>query len=401
MDVNNQLTELLAELKGMRKQIPDVEPLTEEQKRLAGQIAELQEKQLQMVKRQDDIEKAGAKFGGAVARTVGGSLGAQFVNSKQYQEMVKRDAVACDAVVLSRKEDPPDMTVDTDAAGDWVMPDRRPGVIRDPDRPLTIRDMLPTIPTTSNAIEYVVETGFTNSAALVDEGAEKPESTLAFDLETVPVCTIAHWIPATRQILADAPGLRAYIDTRLRYGLRLAEEDELLYGDDCFDGFFEAEDVQDVETNDGSILDHIRQAKLEVRNAEYAPTAIVMHPTDWANIEMLKDGVGNYRFANPVNSNRRQLWGLPVIETTAINEGNFLMGAFNMGAAIFDREQVTVRVSEHHEEFFTHNKVAILCESRMTLAIFRPEAFVIGEFDYDADTVCVNVCEEEEEEGEG
>lgn len=395
MSIDVQLNELLAELKGMRSQIPDVEPLTEEQKKLASQIAELQEKQVQMIKRQDELEKSGAKFGGAVARTVGGSLGAQFVNSKQYQEMVKRDAVTCDAVVLSTKEDPPDMTIDTGVAGDWVMPDRRPGVYRDPDRPLTMRDMIPTIPTTSNSIEYIVETGFTNSAAFVDEGEEKPESTLAFDLEAVPVCTIAHWMPATRQILADASGLRAYIDTRLRYGLRLAEEDEILHGDDCFDGFFENENVQDVETNDGSILDHIRQAKLEVRAAEYAPTAIVMNPTDWANIEMLKDAVGNYRFADPVISNRRQLWGLPVIETTAINEGEFLMGAFNMGAAIFDREQVNIRVSEHHNEFFTHNKIAILCESRMTLAIFRPEAFVIGDFDYEADEVCVNVCDEE------
>jgi hypothetical protein len=43
-----------------------------------------------------------------------------------------------------------------------------------------------------------------------------------------PVITLAHWIPASRQILADAKMLMSYIDQRLRYGLLFEEEREVL-----------------------------------------------------------------------------------------------------------------------------------------------------------------------------
>ena len=45
------------------------------------------------------------------------------------------------------------------------------------------------------------------------------------------VITIAHWIPASRQVLDDAPMLQSYINVRMTYGLKLEEEDELLNGD--------------------------------------------------------------------------------------------------------------------------------------------------------------------------
>ncbi len=97
---------------------------------------------------------------------------------------------------------------------------------------MTVRDLLTPGRTASNSIEYVKETGFTNSAATVTEtaGTAKPQSEIKFDLALTAVTTIAHWVLATKQILDDVPQLQSYIDGRLRYGLALVEEHQLLNG---------------------------------------------------------------------------------------------------------------------------------------------------------------------------
>ena len=64
-----------------------------------------------------------------------------------------------------------------------------------------------------------------------------------------------------------------------------------------------------------------------------------------------------------------------MIRSRAITTGEALIGAFRMGATIFDRMQVTIRVGNQHSDFFTTNKVAILAEERIALAVMRPDFF--------------------------
>jgi HK97 family phage major capsid protein len=116
-------------------------------------------------------------------------------------------------------------------AGDLIVPQRIPGIIEQRFRKLRVRDLLPVGRTSSNSLEFVQESGFTNSAAPVAEGALKPESSISFDLQTAPVRTIAHYMIASVQILADVPQLQSFIDTRLRIGLAIEEEDQILSGD--------------------------------------------------------------------------------------------------------------------------------------------------------------------------
>jgi HK97 family phage major capsid protein len=59
---------------------------------------------------------------------------------------------------------------------------------------------------------------------------------------------------------------------------------------------------------------------------------------------------------------------------------NFILGDWTMGAKIYDRESVEIRVSESHSDYFVKNGVAILAEERYTLGIQRPKAFCKGLF---------------------
>ncbi len=275
------------------------------------------------------------------------------------------------------------------SAGELILPDRRPEIIRPQERELTIRDLLLPGRTSSNAVEHIVETGFVNAAAPVAEGALKPESSLSFEMVTTPVRTIAHWIPASKQVLADIPMLMSYIDTRLRFGLKYREEEQLIRGDGTGQNikglskfaipFGEATLSKAGDT----ALDTIRRAILQVRLAEYRPTFIVLNPVDWADLELSKDAEGRYLFVNVQVGATMQIWRLTVIETTAMGQGEFLVGA-TMGAQIFDREDAAVEVSTEHADFFTRNLVAIRAEERLALAVTRPESFVWGQFDLGA-----------------
>lgn len=268
-------------------------------------------------------------------------------------------------------------------AGDLIVPMRLSQIIAPEDRPMTIRRLLMPGRTSSNSVEYVKETGFTNNAAPVAEGGLKPQSTLAFEPESVPVRTLAHWVLATKQVLADAPMLASYIDGRLRYGLQYVEEVQLLLGDGTGQNLhglipqsvnFDSSRSLPTDT----FIDTLRRSMTQVRLAELRASGFVLNPEDWEAIELTKDENGGYIFANPLNIAGPRLWGLPVVDTQAMPAGEFLTGAFNMAAQIFDREDVIVEVSTEDSDNFRKNLVTVRAEERLALAVFREEAIVHG-----------------------
>src|SRR3546814_2014836 len=112
---------------------------------------------------------------------------------------------------------------------------------------------------------------------------------------------------------------------------------------------------------------------LQAALAEFPATGHVLNPIDWAEIELTKITDGGYLFANPQNDSQPRLWGLPVVETQAMTAGNFLTGAFRLGAQIFDRQDARVEVSTEDSDNFRKNLVTILAEERLALAVYRPE----------------------------
>lgn len=314
------------------------------------------------------------------------SLGRQFVESEQYKSLSGSAGQRGKANFEIKATITSATTDAAGSAGDLVQSTRIPGIIGAPERKLTIRDLLMPGRMDGNALEFVQETGFTNSAAPVAEGAKKPESDLKFDLKTTTAKVIAHYMKASRQILDDASQLQSYIDGRLRYGLAFKEEQQILNGDGTGQNLLgiipQATGYvrpTGVTTTAESKLDTLRFAMLQAILAEYPASGHVLNPIDWAAIETLKDTSGQYIIGNPQGGLNPTLWGLPVAETQAIAAGKFLTGAFSMGAQIFDRWQSRVEVATENEDDFVKNLVTILAEERLALAVYRPEAFIYGD----------------------
>ena len=275
------------------------------------------------------------------------------------------------------------ITSDGSSAGSLIQPDRI-GMIRPVVQRLFLRDLLNWGRTTSNAIEYVQERLFTNSATTVAELATKPESDITFEMKSAPVATIAHWIKASKQVLADAPMLQAYINGRLMYGLKLREEQQLLKGSGVglnLNGIYTQATAYanpGVTVQAETRIDRLRLAMLQVALSEFDTDGIVLNPIDWAAIELMKTTDNAYLFASPTGQIAPTLWGRPVVATQAMTAKDFLVGAFRMGAQGWDREDANIEVSTEDGNNFVQNAVTIRCEERVGLSVFRPTAFCKG-----------------------
>jgi HK97 family phage major capsid protein len=365
--------------------------LGESTKELSGTIKELKD-------RMRDVEQASAKRPTGVDSPK--SLGQTVIESEQFKQGManyKAKKYHMDAVDIGSFHNTAISGVGTSTTGttgQLVQPERVSGIIMPGLRRMTIRNLLSQGRTDSNMIEFVKENVFTNNAGPQydttsptpqQEGAVKNESGITFTLTQVGVTTLAHWIPASRQILADAPGLQSYVDGRLRYGLMLEEEDEMLNSSGAngeLNGLNNQATVFTGGVTNQTALDTLLKAFTQISLSEFDATGVILHPNDWRDILLLKDTTGRYLFADPHGMTEPKVWGKDVVATQSQTSGTFTAGNFILAAEIFDREDASVRVSDQHADFFTRNMVAVLAEERLALVVYRAAAIVKGNLSF-------------------
>ncbi len=350
------------------------------------------------------IKSAMADFFGDSAKDVAKGVGRMFTESDQFKEMMEagefktRRPFSVKGVLpdLGRKDLYSDLPSGT--PGRFGSVQRDPMVLR-PQRSMRVRDLFPVQKTTAAVIEYFRVTGFTNNASPVAERNEgnsgfqaKPQSNLAFTGEQASTRTIAHWEAAHRNTLRDEPQLQGLIENELLYGLRLVEDDQILNGTGTGQDLLGIRNVPGIQTYAWSAgvatpqadnkADALRRAMTLALLAYYEPTGVVLHDGDWEDIELLKDDNGQYLMAVSIQQGGEQrVWRAPVVTTPAMDEGFALVGAFGIGATLYDREEGAIRIAEQHSTFFVENAIVVLAEESLALATKRPEAFVEVEFD--------------------
>lgn len=312
------------------------------------------------------------------------SAGGRGERPKSAGEQVA-DNEALKAFLAKRSQSSVRMEITSPDLEDTLITPMRDGEIVRPARErLTIRDLLSVGQTTSNSIEYVEQTGFTNNAKFVSEGAQKPYSDLAYELRTTAVRTLAHLFKVSRQAWDDAAVLRSDIDNEGRYGLDVVEEAALLAGDGVGQNLFGLIPQADVfdrgETGD-SKLDTVLRAKTQVRLNYYEPNGLVLHPADYEEMMLTKaSDAGVYVFGDPRSGAEPTPWGMRVVVTTAIDEGDFLIGDFRRAATIYDRMGTEVLISSENADDFEKNMLTVRIEKRLALAVKRSSAMVTGSF---------------------
>jgi HK97 family phage major capsid protein len=346
--------------------------LNDAQNKLEGKIEALET-------RNTDLEqKLSSRRGGG--GDVVKSLGQQVGENDKLKAFVTNGAKGTLSITVQNA-----ITSAGGSGGALIVPQRDTEVIGIPRRQMTIRQLLSVGRTNSNSIEYAKMTTRTNNAAVVAETVQKAESNYIWEPADAPVRTIAHWVHVSRQAMDDIPQLQGEIDGELRYGLDYAEEVEILKGDGTgqhLDGLVHQATAfaPAFAPSDETDIDTIRLALLQASLAEYPADGVVLHPTRWAKIELTKDGEQRYIFANVIQMAGPQLWGRPVIATQAMDEDEFLAGAFRMAAKIYDRMDIEVLISSEDRDNFIKNMLTVRAEERLALAVKRPAALVTGSF---------------------
>ena len=316
------------------------------------------------------------------------SLGQQLVENPQWQAFIKSGGHRSGSAWASPSIELQATTLDTTSGsgGQLIITDYQPGILPLLFKRLMVADLIAPGTTVGNSITYFKETTFTNAAAAVAEGTTKPESTLVFAQQTDNVHKIAHWLPITEEMLEDVEQIRSYVDMRLRLGVALAEEDQLLNGAGTganIQGILNrsgltAAQARGADTNADAIFKQITTIATTIF---IQPDGIVMNPANWQTIQLMKTSTGAYYGSGPFATAQGGigvdgvLWGLPVARTPSIVANTALVGAFMQAAQFFRKGGLRVEASNSHADFFVKNLVAIRAEERGALAVYRPAAF--------------------------
>lgn len=352
----------------------ELKRLGDEQTKLSRQLMELQQKGIQ---HQDKPEE----------KTAGENL-VEAENFKAFRDGSAQKARVEIAEQADKKEEA--VNPITTPTGGIVQAYRRPGIMPGAFRPLTIEGLFPSLPISTNAFEYVQENEAknVNGAAFVAEGAQKPFGSTDFEAKTGTVKTIAHLARISKQLMADAPALVAYINQRLVYGVDLVVEDQLVTGDGTgqnlsgilHDGNYTVHGATKANLGKApTIFDLILFAKAKVEDAFFRPNVILLNPIDWTSMLMKKNASGDYYLGHPASVAPKYLWGLPVWTTPAITQGKFLVGDFNAAATLWTRQGMTVEMFEQDVDNVQKNLVTIRAERRLGFGVERAAALCGGD----------------------
>lgn len=333
----------------------------------------------------------------------GKTLGQAFVDSDEYKGLLESGNLQSDRSAFRSqpfRAATTDIIQSTPGSGPgaaFVTPEYLPGVVALPQRPLEIRDLFGSGTTATDTVTYAQQTKFDRATGLAvrqsqnatDAVGLKKQSSVAWERLTSPVETIATWMAATRQQLADAGQMASLIDNQGSLMLRLEEEDQLLNGNGSspnLSGIYDQDilqlNVTGLTSGGEPNIDGIRDAarKIRVGVSRLKADGIVMNPTDSMYLDLSTTSQGIYRIGDPFSvdaaAGPRPIWGLRRVESEAIAVGHALVGAFKPGATVLERQGITILTADQHADFFIRNLVVVLFEERLGFPIFYPTAFL-------------------------
>lgn len=384
--MDKELQKILAGLEQIDKTIAGMQDDVKSEKAARGDVEkkleELGKAQLKLSQQLLEIQQKSQ--GQAVAHTVARSVGEQVVKSDSYtgfrQSTGGRRSMC---TVVKTAPDP------TGTAAAHVPAYREPGIVAMAQRELMIEALFPNIHVSQNSVEFVKETGFTNNAAPVAEGATKPQSTGSFELVQLPVQTVAHFAKITKQLADDAEALAAFINARMVYGVDKATEDEILSGTGTAPhlsglmktGNYVAQSftLDQIGGTGSTLLDLLRMTYAYINANGYRTSAVILNPIDWALMQGLKGSDKQYLLGSPAGSLAAVApWGVRVIPSAAMQSGKYLAGDFARAATVYDRQETLVEIATQNEDDFIKNLLTCRAERRLALAVERPAALMGG-----------------------
>ena len=277
-----------------------------------------------------------------------------------------------------------DMTVGADFTGEVIAADRVPGYKFDPTRPVHIRQLLSIGSTQSDVVRYVKESGYTNAAAIAAEGATLAQSDFDMTAVNANVKKIGTYFRISEEMLADTPQLTSYLSARAPEKLLEVEDANILTGNDLggiinsAPAFAAGDYADSVEA--ANQFDVIVASLNQLALLNYNADTILLNPTDFHKILLLKDTTNNYLKDQVYGGLTPVFMGVRVVLNSAITAGDFLIGNFSVGTQLWVRQGVNVEFFREDGTNVRDGFVTVRVSERIALTNYLPNAFVKGTF---------------------
>ena len=284
-----------------------------------------------------------------------------------------------------------DMTTGADFTGEVIPADRVPGYKYDPTRPVHVRQLIPQGSTASDVVRFVKESGYSNGAAPTAEGSTLAQSDFDMTASDANVRKIGTYFRISEEMLADTPQLTSYLSARAPEKLLEVEDTQIISGDGtgvnlsgittdaaAFDVSASGQFYQSVDS--ANEFDVLIAALNQLAIANYSADSIMLHPTDFHKILLLKDSTAEYIKKDVYQGLQPQFNGVKVVLSTAITAGTFLVGNFAQGTQLWVRDNVNVEFFREDGTNVRDGFVTVRVSERVALTNYLPNAFVYGTF---------------------
>jgi hypothetical protein len=228
--------------------------------------------------------------------------------------------------------------------------------------------------------KYMEETTHTatNTVELA-EGATYGEAAFALTERSKPVEKIGAWVPVTDEQLEDEPAARAYLQSRLTEQIQRRLDSQLLVGDGSTPNLLGTETVSGIQTQakgTDSIMDAALKLFTKIEDDGFArATVAFIRPSKWQEVLLTKTADGQYIWGHPSAMGPQALWGVPIVQTTAVTSTKLVAGDYATYAMFFLRRGMDVQVTNSHGTQFIEGKQAVRADIRAVAVHFRPKAF--------------------------
>ena len=283
-----------------------------------------------------------------------------------------------------------DMTMANDYTNEVVAADRVPGFKFDPNRPQNMRQIIPNGSTGSDVVRFVKESGYSNGAAAKAEGATLGQTDFDMTATSVNVEKIGTYLRISEEMLADTAQLTSYISNRVPAKLLEVEDDQILGGNGTspnlnglynsgtnFDTSSSGAFYQSVDS--ANEFDVLVAAINQLALSNYKPNYILLNPTDFHKILLLKDSQSRYLKDQVYQGLQPSFMGVPVIINNEVNSGTFLVGDFN-SCQLWIRENLSVSFHREDGTNIRDGFVTVRCQERVALATYLPLGIIDGTF---------------------
>lgn len=224
--------------------------------------------------------------------------------------------------------------------------------------------------TNNRALVYAEYASKSGDAAWVSEGGLKPLMDATLAEKTITAAKVAIAAKFTEETLSDFPSFVNEVKTEMVNKLGIKEEQGILSGKGS-DGEIKgvasdmpAFSLSAFHVEKPNMFDALVAGYSQIVSTSemaYRPNLVLMNPLDYASMQLAKDANGQY--LRPFRYGDELIQGLRVETTTAVEQGDFIMGDFSY-LNIRDLWELSITLGWENDDF-RKNIVTVIAEKRL------------------------------------